>query len=340
MTRMQGLQMIGTQRCGSNLLRLMLNQHSQIFAPHPPHILQLFSELISGYGNLSNPNSFSLLAEDIVNYIKINPVPWEFIPDINSIINSAKNHSLIELVEQVYALSAKNSGKDVWCCKSLQNVNYWEELQNTIKGLKFLHLYRDGRDSAVSFKKAPVGEKHIYFIAKQWASDQRKANICRLNTNNTTFYSLSYESLMIDPEKELTGICNFLDKKFENTMLEYFNSNDAVKTAYAGKMWENVKKPLIKTNTHKFVSGLSENEILIFESVAGNTLKELGYTLYFPENKQIVFTEEEINEFSLENEQNKAASLNTLNPLEKEKRVAQKNYLEYIKTRNQGKQLI
>jgi len=337
MTRMQGLQMIGTQRCGSNLLRLMLNQHSQIFAPHPPHILQLFSDLISGYGNLSNPNSFSLLAEDIVNYIKINPVPWEFIPDSNSIINSVENQSLIELVEQVYTLSARHLVKDVWCCKSLQNVGYWQELQNTIKDIKFLHLYRDGRDSAVSFKKAPVGEKHIYFIAKQWVSDQIKANNCKLNTNNTSFLALSYESLMKDPEKELSGICNFLDKKFENSMLEYFNSNDAFKTANAGKMWENVKQPLIKTNTHKFISGLSENEILIFESVAGNTLKELGYTLYFPENKQIVFTEQEIKEFGLENEQRKTASLNTLNPIEKEKRTAQKNYLEYIKTRNLGK---
>ena len=31
--------MIGTQRSGSNLFRLMLNQLPEIAAPHPPHIL-------------------------------------------------------------------------------------------------------------------------------------------------------------------------------------------------------------------------------------------------------------------------------------------------------------
>ena len=31
--------MIGTQRSGSNLLRLMVNQAPDIAAPHPPHIL-------------------------------------------------------------------------------------------------------------------------------------------------------------------------------------------------------------------------------------------------------------------------------------------------------------
>lgn len=337
MNRLQGLQMIGTQRCGSNLLRLMLNQHSQIFAPHPPHILQCFTELISGYGNLSNPNSISLLTEDIVNYIKINPVPWEFIPDTNSILNAIENNSLIEIVEQVYAQSAAHSGKNIWCCKSLQNVNYWEEIQNTIKDIKFLHIYRDGRDSAVSFQKAPVGEKHIYFIAKQWVADQQKAQNCKLNTNSTSFLSLSYELLMENPIRELNSICNFLGMEFENSMLEYFTSVDAVKTANSGKMWENVKQPLIKTNTHKFVSGLSEEEILIFESVAGNMLIELGYTLYFPEHSPIVFTEQQLAEFAMENEQRKKASLTTLNSEEREKRIAQKNYLDYIKTRNLAK---
>ena len=49
---MKYIQLIGTQRSGSNLLRLMLNQLDEICAPHPPHILSVFLPILSKYGNL------------------------------------------------------------------------------------------------------------------------------------------------------------------------------------------------------------------------------------------------------------------------------------------------
>ncbi|MDH3309864.1 MAG: sulfotransferase [Gammaproteobacteria bacterium] len=44
--------MIGTQRSGSNLLRLMLNQLPRITAPHPPHILPRLMPLLVNYRDL------------------------------------------------------------------------------------------------------------------------------------------------------------------------------------------------------------------------------------------------------------------------------------------------
>ena len=53
--KIQGIQMIGTQRSGSNLLRVMLDAVDQITAPHPPHILQRFIPLLDKYGDLNQP---------------------------------------------------------------------------------------------------------------------------------------------------------------------------------------------------------------------------------------------------------------------------------------------
>ena len=50
--------MIGTQRSGSNLLRLMINQTPSIAAPHPPHILERFNPLLPAYGDLSIESNF------------------------------------------------------------------------------------------------------------------------------------------------------------------------------------------------------------------------------------------------------------------------------------------
>ena len=60
-----GFLMIGTQRSGSNLLRLMLNQVPGIAAPHPPHILQRLMPLVSNYGNIEQKETFQLLVDDV-----------------------------------------------------------------------------------------------------------------------------------------------------------------------------------------------------------------------------------------------------------------------------------
>ena len=54
---MQAIFMVGEQRSGSNLLRLILNESSNIAAPHPPHILQRMMPLLPAYGNLNNNKS-------------------------------------------------------------------------------------------------------------------------------------------------------------------------------------------------------------------------------------------------------------------------------------------
>ena len=69
--------MIGTQRSGSNLLRLMINQLSHIIAPHPPHILERLTPLLPLYGSLDDDISFNQLIEDVCQLVEKNPVAWE-----------------------------------------------------------------------------------------------------------------------------------------------------------------------------------------------------------------------------------------------------------------------
>ena len=66
MNTIQGIQMIGTQRSGSNLLRVMLDGIREIAAPHPPHILQRFLPLLPKYGDLTDQSNFYRLAQEDV----------------------------------------------------------------------------------------------------------------------------------------------------------------------------------------------------------------------------------------------------------------------------------
>ncbi|HYC85548.1 MAG TPA: hypothetical protein VEB86_10015, partial [Chryseosolibacter sp.] len=71
------IQFVGTQRSGSNLLRVMLNQFPEISAPHPPHILKTFFPILPIYGDLEDDANFKTLVIDICEWVNVNPVPWD-----------------------------------------------------------------------------------------------------------------------------------------------------------------------------------------------------------------------------------------------------------------------
>src|SRR6516225_243508 len=166
------VQMIGTQRSGSNLLRLMLNQLEEVSALHPPHILERFISLLPAYGDLSVTENFVALVHDVCSLVAYNPVQWKHISlKQNEIIQRCHQPSLAEIVRVIYELNAESESAHIWMCKSLTNIHYTQLLEENIKPY-YIFLYRDGRDVACSFKKAVVGEKHIYHIAKQWQQEQ------------------------------------------------------------------------------------------------------------------------------------------------------------------------
>lgn len=273
--------MIGTQRSGSNLLRLMVNQAPSIAAPHPPHVLERFVPLLPAYGNLSEEASFVRLVDDVVRLVEVNPVSWGVEFDRADIRRRCRDNSLVAVFGSVMDRMAEAYGKPDWMCKSLANVHFLPEIERYFRddNVRYLYLYRDGRDVCLSFLKAVVGEKTAYHVARQWHTEQQLALECGRRVPASQFLALSYEELTSNPESTLRLLCRWLGIEFNSAMLDFHESEEASKTAASGKMWENVKKPVMSTNTKKWLTGLSTEQIIDFESVAGESLVQLGYEL-------------------------------------------------------------
>lgn len=184
---------------------------------------------------------------------------------------------------------------------------------------------------AASFRKTIVGEKHCYHIAKQWKADQDAAESnCREYAPHR-YIPVTYENLIRDPENTLRILLHHMGLGFEAPMLQYHQTKEAEKTAEAGKMWDNVRKPVMVNNSNKFLSQLSEEDVLIFESVAGETLQRHGYTPYFSHNKWIEkFSESDVSLFAIANAQMKAEALNNFDPDGVKKREAQDHLVKEI----------
>ena len=327
--------MIGIQRSGSNLLRLMLNELPEIAAPHPPHILQRMMPLVPRYGNLGSDRVFSLLVDDVCRLVETNPVPWEGVTlDRKDVAARCRARSLVAVFGAVYDVMAQTWGARTWCCKSLANIYYLPEIEDYFSDAKYIYLYRDGRDVAVSFSKAVVGEKHFYHIAKEWNEAQQLALSFRKRIPSKRFFNLSYEELTTDTERAIRSLCGFLGVEYKPSMLEFHKSAEAKRAASASNLWENVTNPLMRNNSRKFLKEARENDIRIFESVAGDSMDVLGYErLFAKKGKELRFTQDEIRGFDAENKRLKEETRERTDPEDLERRKRQESVIKEIAAR-------
>ncbi|NQX40629.1 Sulfotransferase family protein [Pedobacter steynii] len=328
-----GIQIIGTQRSGSNLLRVILDQSPEIASPHPPHILVTFLPLLDTYGTL-DAVSYRRLVKDVVAYVNANPVPWDgVVLDEEQIFNQSETYHLFTLNRLIYEQAAIAKNAKYWCCKSMANVHYATEMEAFGLRPKYVFLYRDGRDVACSFKKAIVGEKHIYHLAQQWKKDQEACIRLREILPANRFFSLNYESLITAPEAEIRKLCLFLDIEYQPEMLQFHDSKTSKLTAAAGEMWSNLEKPIISNNTGKFLKEFKGDDLDIFELVAGEVLTALHYERYAPQADQGLIAEDRLNDYDRENGVLKQEALALARPADLENRAPQLQILKEIKSR-------
>ena len=314
----------------------MLNQFREISAPHPPHILMRFYPLLPSYGSLTDPVNMFRLVNDVCRLVELNPVPWKNISlNRKEIMAECKSNTLVEIFRIIYRLKAIQDGADFQVCKSMSNVNYTDDLETNGINPVYIHLIRDGRDVACSFKRTIVGDKHVFHIARNWENNQEACLRLQEKIDNERFIRIHYEDLIHRPQQEMKRLCDFLGIESKPDIFNFYKSEESRSTASAGEMWVNVIKPIIQDNDNKFIKELSPEEIGIFEGIAGDMLTRLGYKLYLPPDRNIVpFTDQQIEAFDSENEKLKSDTLRKAKKEDLERRSGQMKLIEEIIKRN------
>ena len=329
----QAIQFIGTQRSGSNLLRIMLDEFTEVFGPHPPHILITFYPLLKYYGDLQDTAHFKKLIDDVCRLVELNPVKWAGTAlDREKIFKRCRKRTLLEIFIQLNEFECAEGGKKIWSCKSMESLYLLNQFREEGFEPLYLYLYRDGRDVALSFKKAIVGEKHIYNLAMKWKADQDACLIELEKIDPKQYVKIKYEDFIADPSLVIREICDRTGLVYKNVADNFYKSDESKRTAAGGKMWENVTKPVMKDNHGKFLKELAAEEILIFEQVAGDTLVKLGYPLHvLKPGETKTFTPEETAAFNTENDRLKKQIVNELPEQDILKRKFQADLISEIK---------
>lgn len=273
---------IGTERSGTNLLRLILNAHPNIAIPHPPHIMRNFSGLIPLYHELGKDANFKRLIGDVVRSVELHHYPWGIRLDSGRIFKEAKGRDLISIFFCIYNQFLESTGKGRWGCKSTFMLLHVESVLKCYPPARFIYMARDGRDVAASAKKTIFNRYSVYYTAGLWRDEQR---ICIRWLNELpkeNIMLLRYEDLLREPEGSIRTVCSFIREDYNPAMLDFFKTEEARKSSSISDAWRNTGSPIIRDNLMKYCGELTEDEIDLFEAIAGRELGLLSYALKNP----------------------------------------------------------
>ena len=268
---------IGTERSGSNLIRLILNAHSRIAVPHPPHILHYFSPLAASYGDLNREANLRRLVRDVLRLLDTHIYPWEVEIDTEAVIRDARPRTLLGIMAAIYDQYLAWSGKARWGCKSTFMIHHTDTVLRSFPGGKLIWLVRDPRDVAVSSRKAVFSPFHPYYTALLWQDQQRIGLDLEAKLPKRSLMRVRYEDLLARPEETVRTMCAFLGEAFEQEMLRFYETPSARKSSTLSASWGNTDGPILATNRGRYKAELTEQEVRIVEGVAHEPMTRLGY---------------------------------------------------------------
>jgi hypothetical protein len=262
---------VGAQRSGSTLLRLILNAHSQIAVPEEARFLVPLLK----WENVTRTFSGDRLRR-LRSYIADHPqfALWNYdASDFLTAIASREQIGLHDFIDRMYRSFCAAEKKTVWGDKSLFFAHI-PVLHALFPEAKFIHIVRDGRDVFHSWRRIDPTKDNAAVVALDWRYKLRKVEGDFARLPDTHHLTIRYEDLLAEPQAVLARVCALVGVDYESTMLDFYKTS----RFYIGQHHsELIFSPLDKANAEKWRRTLTPREQRIFGRLARAALVEFGY---------------------------------------------------------------
>lgn len=270
---------VGFQRSGTTLLRMMLNAHPEIAIPHDSAELwfDYRDKAASVYGGLTDASQVARMVDDLLAEPRIKA--WQTDLPRERLLAEPVPSSFPEVMRRFHEVFARVHGKTIWGDKNTGTLVALDMLNRDFPDCKIIHLVRDGRDCALSHasKEYIYGYENVLRSAVEWREQTSLCHRMGAMLPSTRFLESRYEDLVLTPETELQKICAFLGVAYAPQMLKYYEQvNENVPVEKRG-LWPLLNKPPVAANVFKWKTKMTPADRAVFERNAGELLKALGY---------------------------------------------------------------
>jgi Sulfotransferase family len=266
---------IGAMRSGTTLLRLMLAAHHRLAIPPESHFLPELLKFEQSSGQLADSR------EKVIAWLVAHRRLADFglgADWIRAALAKLEPFTTRSIACTVFNEYARRQGKSRWGDKTPRYRAFVPELSALFPSAKFIHMIRDGRDTALSCLSTPFWPMSWTTACYLWRDSLREAWEGRRAVAPELYLEVRYEELLEDSATTLQRVLSFLGEEFDSRTLHFSELSNQVPVRE--KVWHaKLQGPLDRKNSGKWKTALSAEQIHLFQSIAGQEMVAAGYPL-------------------------------------------------------------
>lgn len=275
---------VGCDRSGTTLLRLMLNQSPILHIPQESKFLVGLQKNQELYGDFTKPHQRWFFIRDLQTNQATSktftfPIFNITIEEAEATLVEAAPTDFFRAAAAMFTASALKCGKQRWGDKTPHQIEHISFLAKAFPDAKFIHMIRDGRDVVISIRKAGWRGGKILKIARYWKKQVEAGRLAGALLGKSRYFEVYYEQLIEQPEKILKDLCRWLEIEYTPQMLKYYLTADDNIPQEHSSLFELTKKPIDSSRVYAWKQTLSNKEIADFERETAELIDLLGYEL-------------------------------------------------------------
>jgi hypothetical protein len=251
------------------LLRDLLRSHPGVTIAPESHFIPRFYR---AYGDPSSDEEAWRIARSILKTPRVGL--WQIAAQPSDF---AGCRSFSQVTSRLFEIWARKEGRPRWGDKTPHYVGEIPLLIELFPDAQVIHIIRDGRDVALSWLRTQFEPRNLYTAARMWKEMVTKGRRDGAVLSGHCYMELRYETLLAEPEATMREVCEFLNEPWDPAVLSP-SSIDAKfvpgNRAIAGAV---LQGDIVRDNAGKWRAGMSLSQRSLFESVAGDLLRELDY---------------------------------------------------------------
>jgi hypothetical protein len=276
--RYQPFFIVGSGRCGTTLLRAILQAHPAVHIPPENYGLV---PAVRAYRRLARL-PWNVLLRVVLTHFEFHPQWDAFELSLGALFRElvglpqGQRH-LAGVIDAVYRTHARayQPGATRWGDKTPIHSLFLTELRAVFPDLRVVHVIRDGRDVVASFQR--IRDYTVPRAARQWLDYVGAAQAFGAR-HAASYLEIRYERLVSRPRETVDDVTAFLGLSTDPRMLRHHELGLRLGDVERLPHLQGVERPIYTEAVGRWRHELDATQLAVVDRMLGPALARLGYS--------------------------------------------------------------
>ncbi len=272
--------LVGSERSGTTLFRLMLDAHPDMAIPPESYFIVDLYRRRKRYERKGQRYNTVAVANDLAGSRWFRA--WGMPPKtLATAMRREDDVDFAEAMRKVYRGYAKMHGKSRYGDKTPAYVQHIRVLAEIFPEARFVHIIRDGRNVAMSLNEVKWGPNDVLEAALQWKERVMRGRQAGAELGAHRYLEVRYEGLVEQPEPVLREVSGFVELPFDDAMLRH--PETAVERVPGRPDGLHRRAATAPAAVRDWRQDMARGDLEAVEAGVGDLLEELGYERAVPD---------------------------------------------------------